>query len=238
MAARYGAVIYPVEFDDQSFAHYATLGGCLDSRTKRSASVTALILPRVGDVPVAVLAHCRIGSCSYPTRRDFSHGHRPELAQSGQSVDGVRQRAPRSSTVERLPGLSLTSHDLRTGASAPTMRHVVVVVAAAGLPTAGAKNSWITSRRARLLRAFCPCKRRSFANGNGASSTEHNRFSPEIEQRDLYLCLLFNAEPDDVIDKLERSLPTTSQSNDPVPFLSEVLEEQRTRRRPLSRDQS
>jgi hypothetical protein len=54
---------------------------------------------------------------------------------------------------------------------------------------------------------------------------EHNRFSPEIEQRELYLCLQFNAEPDDVTDKLERSLidrPTTSQSNDPVPFLSEV----------------
>jgi hypothetical protein len=59
MAARYGAVIYPVEFDDQRFAHYATLGGCLGSRTKRSASVTALMFPRVGDVPVAVLdARC------------------------------------------------------------------------------------------------------------------------------------------------------------------------------------
>jgi hypothetical protein len=187
MAARYGAVTYPVEFDDPRFAHYATLGGCLGSRTKRSASVTALMFPRVGDVPVAVLAHCRIGSRSYPTGRDFTRyvacyfhipdGHRPRSAQSGQSVDDVRQRAPRSSTVERLPGLSLTSHDLRTGASAPTMRHVVIVVAAAGLLTTGAKNSWSTSRRARLLRGFRPCKRRSFANGNGASSTNQPVFA-------------------------------------------------------------
>jgi hypothetical protein len=103
MAARYGAVIYPVEFDNQRFAHYATLGGCLGSRSRRSASVTALMLARVGDVPVAVLPHCRIGRRSYPTRRDLSRyvacyfhipdRHRPGLAQSSQSVDQVFARA-------------------------------------------------------------------------------------------------------------------------------------------------
>jgi hypothetical protein len=85
---------------------------------------------------------------------------------------------------------------------------------------------------------FLPLQEAIICQWQWGELDEHNRFSPEIEQRELYLCLLFNAEPDDVTDKLERSLPTTSQSNDPVPFLSEVLEEQRTRRRPISRDQS
>jgi hypothetical protein len=112
MSARYPAAVYPLEFDEQSFSDRARLARYLSSLAKRSANATALMLIRLGDDPVVVLSRyrqrdgrefARIGSRSYPTRRDFSryvarYFRIPTSTvefwlKRGQSVDEVLARA-------------------------------------------------------------------------------------------------------------------------------------------------
>jgi hypothetical protein len=262
MAARDIAVIYPIEFNDESFADRAALAGHLCSLTKRSANATALMLSRLGDDPVAVLAHyrkrdsrefARIGTRSYRTRRDFSRyvaryfripkSTVEDWLKRGQSVDAVLARAK-----ER--------HARKPPSDFPNPRQPVTIFGwrfrsynamcryyrRGSPPPDGWREQWVEHiDEGGVPVRFLPMQEAIIRQWQWGELDERNRFSPEIEQRELYRWLPLNAEPEEVTDKFERSLVDALQPTDQMTLRRSCLkrlEEQRSRTGPNLKDQS
>ena len=254
MPARCAAAIYPIEFDGQTFANRTALAVHLWRLTKRSARATAQMLARLDDDPVAVLAHyhkrdgrefARIGLRSYPTRRAFCryidrYFRVPASTveywlRCGRSIDEVLARAKQRHTQQSLsdfpnPGRRVTIFGWRFRSY-----NAVCLYYRRGIrPPNSWRNQWAEHiENGEIPVRFLPLQETIIRQWQWGELDERNRFSPEIEQRELGRWLPLNAEPNDVIDKFERLLVDALQPADQMTLRRSCLiklEEQRTRR--------
>jgi hypothetical protein len=247
-------MIYPIEFDGQIFANRAALVVHLWPLTKRSARVTAQMLARLDDDPVAVLAHyhkrdsrefAQIGTHFYRTRRDFTRYVRRYFRVPASTVEYWLKRGQ---PIDDVMARAKQRHNQQPRSDFPSPRHPVTIFGwrfrsynavclyyRRGAPPPNSwRNEWVEHiENGGTPVRFLPLQETIIRQWQWGELDERNRFSPEIEQRELYRWLPLNAEPEDVADKFERLLVDALQPADQMTLRRSCLiklEEQHPRR--------
>lgn len=186
----------------------------------------------------------RIGTRSYRTRRDFTRYVERYFSvpvstveywlKRSQSIDVVLARAkqrrnqqPRSDFPSPRRPVTIFGWRFRSyNAVCPYYRR--------GTPPPNSwRDQWVEHiKDGGLPVRFLPLQEAIIRQWQWGELDKRNRFSPEIERRELYRWLPLNAEPEDVTDKFERLLVDALQPVDQTLRRSclKKLEEQRTRR--------
>ena len=247
-------MIYPTEFDRQGFTNRSALAVYLCTLTKRSARANALMLARLSDDPVAVLTHyqkldrrefARIGKRSFPTQRDFSrHVDRyfdvptstvEYWLKRGQSIDDVLVRAKERHAQQPRTGFPNPGRPVTIfGWRFRSYNAVCLYYRRGTRPPNSWRNQWVEHiEDGKIPVRFLPLQEAIIRQWQRGELDERNRFSPEIERRELHRWLPLNAEPQDITDKFERLLVDALQPVDQMTLRRSCLkklEEQRTRR--------